>query len=178
MKTIAILLVALLIPLVGFSQQKITKLDKAKQLIRKEFKETMNDYSSYSPVSYSKIDSLFTSLSDDEQGLDLFIRATEAKKDAGLNEVEGFPDVSETIKEMEAEEHLYKAGAIENWKIYQSYRELLYLYIDHFKPAFIGWKLIHKYRTKNIYNAIILKKQEFHFNKEMTALIKIRDIDE
>jgi hypothetical protein len=169
--------VVLLFSLNSFSQQKISKMDKAKQLIRKEFKETMNDYASYSPISYSRLDSLFTSLSDDEYGKGLFMRAMESKEKAGLENIEGLPDVSETIKQMEAQEHLYKVGAIEKWKIYQANRGLFYSYLKDFNPSFIGWKLIHKYRTKNVYNATILKEQEFRFNKDMSKLIDIKDID-
>lgn len=178
MKTIAILLAALLIPLIGFSQQKLSKLEKAKQLIRNEFKETMNDYTSYSPVSYGVIDSLFTLASEDEGCIKSYMRAIEDKEKAGLGEVEGLPDVSETIKKMKANEHTYKEGAILNWEIYQSSRGIFYLYLKNFHPTFIGWKLIHKYRTKNTYNATILKEQEFRFNKEMTKLIDIKDLDE
>lgn len=36
-----LLLVILFIPLAVFSQQKLSKLEKAKQLVRKEFKEIM-----------------------------------------------------------------------------------------------------------------------------------------
>lgn len=173
-----LLLAILLIPIVVFSQQKLSKLDKAKQLIRKEFKETMNDYASYSPVSYGKVDSLFTSLAEDDYGKELFMQVVKAKENAGLGNVEGLPDVSEHIKKMKAEQHLYKAGAIEEWEIYQLYRELFYSYMEIFKPTFIGWKLTHKYRAKNTYNATILKEQEFRFNKEMTELTEIKDINE
>lgn len=178
MKVTVLLLTTLFIPLVGFSQQKLSKLDKAKQLIKEEFKETMNDYASYSPVSYGKVDSLFTSASEDEGCINAYIRAIKDKEQAGLDKVEGLPDVSETIKKMKENEHQYKDGAILNWEIYQSSRNIFYLYLENFHPQFIGWKLIHKYRTKNTYNATILKKQEFRFNKEMTTITKIKDLDE
>lgn len=178
MKVIVLLLTILFIPLAGLSQQKLSKLDKAKQLIRKEFKETMNDYASYSPVSYGKVDSLFTSVYDDEDCVNSYLRAMKDKEKAGLHKVEGLPDVSETIKEMKANDRLYKNGAILNWEIYQSSREIFYLFLKNFHPTFIGWKIIHKYRTKNTYNATILKKQEFHFNKEMTTITEIKDLDE
>ncbi|WP_294562522.1 hypothetical protein [uncultured Bacteroides sp.] len=105
------------------------------------------------------------------------MRADKAKEEAGLGDIEGLPDVSQSIKRMEADERLYKTGAIEKWKIYQSYRNLFYSYMENFKPIFIGWKLIHKYRTKNTYNATILKVQEFRFNIGMTEITEIKDLD-
>jgi len=176
MKNFIILLSILSFPLAGFSQQ--TKLEKAKQLIRNEFKETMNDYASYSPVSYGKVDSLFTSPFDNESTMNILTRAFEAKEKAGLGDIEGLPDVSETIQKMEAEEHLYKEGAVLSWKIYQNYRDLFYMDLKYFMPEFIGWKLLHKYRTKNSYNATILKEQEFNFNKQMTSITAIKDVDD
>lgn len=177
MKNFVILLSMLFIPLLGFTQQT-SKLEKAKQLIRNNFKETMNDYDSYSPVSYGKVDSLFTSAAEDESIIEWYIRAMKSKEEAGLGNIEGLPDVSESIKKMEAEEHLYKEGAILNWKIYQSNRDIFYLSIESFKPIFIGWKLLHKYRAKNLYNATILIEQEFRFNKDMTAITAIKNIDD
>jgi len=172
-----LLLLTLFISLTGFTQNKLSKLEKAKQIIKKELKETMNDYASYSPVSYGKVDSLFTSVADDESCMNSYLRAMKDKENAGLDKIDGLPDVSEKIKEMKKNEHLYKDGAILNWEIYQSSREIFYLFLKNFHPTFIGWKLIHKYRTKNTYNATILIEQEFRFNKEMTALTEIKDIN-
>lgn len=173
----SLLIITALIPLFAFPQKKLTRLEKAKRLIRTELKNTMNDYASYSPVSYGKIDSLFTSPAEDDFYVNSYSKAIEAKYEAGLGDIEGLPDVSETIKEMEREPNKYKAGSIENWKIYQAKRDLFYSSLQYFHKKFIGWKLIHKYRGKNTYNATILKEQEFRFDKAMTRIIAVKDVE-
>ncbi len=171
------LFLLILISLPAFSQQKLTRLEKAKQLIRKEFKETMNDYASYSPVSYGKVDSLFTSPFDDGIIKIYFDRAFEYREKAGIT-LDMTIDATPIIEAIEKEPEKYKAGVLGHIKLYESYRSMLMESISKYVPEFIGWKLTHKYRTKNIYNAVILKEQEFQFNKEMTELVNIKELDE
>jgi len=157
-----------------FSQ---TRTEKAKILIREYFKENMNDYSSYSPVSYGKLDSLFTKIYDDESILSTYEWTMEAAKDANLTDVDVTYDLTEIIESMETRAHLYKEGAILKWKIYEGRRKILMEFIKLFTPEFIGWEITHKYRAKNQYNATILYNKEFRLNKGMTKITEIIDIE-
>lgn len=169
MKKLALLL--FFFPLVLFSQTANNRLDKAKALIRQEFKENMNDYASYSPVSYSSLDSLFTSPFEDESINRTLERTIKAQIKAGAENLEITDDVTPIIEAIEKEPELYKEGALDNCKVYAAYQKILLSELKNFVPEFIGWKLTHKYRAKNTYNATILHEFEFRFDKGMTKIL-------
>nr|DAT61922.1 MAG TPA: hypothetical protein [Caudoviricetes sp.] len=160
----------------SFAQNKSTE-DVAKGLIKEYFRENMNDFESYSPVSFSAIDSLFTSISDNEFIMNLYIETKKAQEDAGLRNVDITYDISSTLAEMEENEDNYKPGVIAKWKLYQIKQKMLLECIENFTPVFKGWKIAHKYRAKNEFNAVIIHNEEFQFDKELNNLIKITPIE-
>lgn len=171
-----ILLLLLSFPIIIYSQTINKRLEKAKILIRQEFKENMNDYSSYTPVSYGNIDSLFTSPFDEDHIKSTLESTIKAKIKAGAEDLKITDDVTPIIEAISKEPHLYKDGALEKYEIYSIYQKMLQLEIQNYVPQFIGWKVTHKYRAKNSFNAITLYQYEFRFNKEMTQILSYTPI--
>lgn len=176
-----LLFIALLFIVTGsYAQQRL--LDRAKVLIRTELKQTLNDYSSYQPVSYGQVDSLFTDIWDDDTFLNLVQKLADAKEALPNKVDDWFFDVSPIIdyldEQLKTETNpnvklkiLDMKGKYIDFKTCQGY---VLDAMKSFTPTFIGWKLVHKYRTKNEYNAVILLDHEFHFDIGMTRVTKIK----
>lgn len=177
MKKLLLLSVLLALSTNQLSAQS-TREECAKSTIRQHFKETMNDYDSYAPVSYGTVDSLFSSPLDVEYIKSQAEATFKSRAEAGLSEIPITVDITDKIEEMEANSDLYKADAILKWKLYNIDRKLLISFLEDFKPKFIGWKIIHKYRAKNSYNATILYNKEFHLDKDLKRVTSIEDADE
>ena len=85
-------------------------------------------------------------------------------------------DLSRTLKTAEGSDK-YSKETVLKLERYEATRRVLNEFLDNFIPEHIGWKITHKYRSKNVYNATILKNQEFIFDKEMKSIIDIKDIE-
>lgn len=151
--------------------QNQTRLIKAKALLRSYIKNNINDYSSYSPISYSKVDSLFTSPEENENIRDAYKTAIESKEKAGLDNIDISVDISSMIEEFNKNPNDYDAEKVWYIKKYNLDRKCFYMLVDNFRKKFIGWKITHKYRAKNIYNATVLYSSEFMFNKDISKIM-------
>jgi len=178
---LALLLLALLL-LAVTSICAQTKTEKAKTTIRKELKNRIGDYNSYSPISYSKLDSLFSSIEDFppyELTLQYLIEACE--KITFTKEISLTTDVKPLIEKLESE--LKSSGSSELRKILLQLMEFdlwqgkLYESIELFKPEFIGYKIAHSYRAKNKYGGTEIYNYEFHLDKDITKVIKVIPIE-
>lgn len=142
---------------------------KAEKLIEKSMKETLKDPSSYEPVSFSELDSVFSPYSATEEGKELSELggpigryqkiASEFRKkgisaETTFDEFKAFED-SADYYEKKAEEMEVKFK--ENEKKY--------------KGEFIGWYMRHNYRAKNSFGAILPGESRFFFNKELTEIV-------
>lgn len=192
MKKSSILLCLLFILCNSYSQQNSLLLNKAKTLIKKQLFLTINDFNSYQPVSYSKVDKLYTSPSGNEQIVKEY-KELNAYKDAtgtwskflSLNDTTKTDTVCNIVMKLgnsasekklytEAQEY-YKIAS--NIQFYRLYQIIILKSLHEFKPEFIGMKVIHKYRSKNPLGAYILKTSEFRFNKNMTTILEVVDLD-
>ena len=192
MKKIVIFLSLILTVFSSYAQQKATNLDKAKTLIKKELYLTLNDFNSYQPVSYSKVEKLYTDPFEDEQIQKEYNELNSYKDKTG--EWSKYLSLNDTITTDSIYKSVMKLGDYASEKkLYssaQSYFEIaskLQMYkfcqfivlksLNQFKPEFIGMKVIHKYRAKNSLGGYVLKTAEFRFNKNMTVIIKVVDLD-
>ncbi len=186
----------LLICSVGvFSQQKVTQLDKAKRLIKKELSETLNDFKSYEPVSFSKVERLYTDPYENENIIEVVKQLDSYRH----NELKSFEEslsislkdtvVTDTIINVysrQAAKYANNPDYFELWhkvhmcqltaESYKLSQLLLYKLLTIIKPEYIGQKVIHKYRAKNAYGAYLLKTTEFRFDKSVTKVIKTVDL--
>ena len=127
MKRIVLLLMAVLA--MGSEINAQTRFEKAKVAIRNYLRENLDDYKSYEPVRYSKLDSLFTSIEDDfsfnvefdrvhnctqrlkELGLDLSVNESDERIDRMI------ASANSILAQIEAEPNKYVVGAATNFKL-------------------------------------------------------------
>ncbi len=194
MKRIVLLLIALLA--MGSEINAQTRFEKAKVAIRNYLRENLDDYKSYEPVRYSKLDSLFTSIEDDfsfnvefdrvhnctqrlkELGLDLSVNESDERIDRMI------ASANSILAQIEAEPNKYVVGAATNFKLQKIELESLKRYnsylkkaMDNFKPKFVGWKMKHKFRSKNTYGGTTLGEYLFEFDKNI-KVINMKYIEE
>lgn len=188
MKRLTFFLLAIFpIILISCSQ---TQESKAKQLIKEYLEKTLDDYDSYSSVSYSKVERLMTKWEfpkELEPDLEKLIKIAERINLSGYNNIDVTSDADYFIQDLKkSEEEKYKkntpaelAKKIELWKSlwneFKHYQDIIHASKNSFIPQFIGWKVIHSYRAKNRMGATVLNEHEFRFDKEMTKVIKIKE---
>ena len=184
MKLYTIILIMALPMLWGCSQSQESK---AQKLVKQHLKETLNDYDSYTSVSYSKLDSLKTEwrlpeeLREDSKGL----RETAEKLNALGYNITTHENVNERLKEIDiviAYDIRTKDPDIDLdkskkqlWLEYKQHQDVIKDSYNKFVPQFTGWKITHTYRAKNKYNATILVSQEFSFDKDITQITDVQD---
>ena len=164
---------------------------KAQKLVKQHLKETLNDFDSYSSVSYSKLDSLKTKwrlpeeLRDDNKKL---MDVAEKLNTSGYKNIKTDHDADTRIKELDEiiayrietkDPDMEAMKERENWKQlwieFKHYQDIIKESKEKFIPQFTGWKITHTYRAKNKYNATILVSQEFSFDKDITQITDVQD---
>lgn len=158
MKRYIIILSMVLIPLVGLCQTK--NQIKAKLVVKTYITNHKDKFKNYSPISFSKVDSLFTVPEENENIRSAYKKAMAAKEKAGLSKRDISLDMKELIEEMESNRDMYDKQTILDCKSYSVYRDLFYKMVDNFVPKFIGWKIVHTYKSSGT-----ITKTEFRLDK-------------
>lgn len=124
----------------------------AQKLVKDYLKENLKDPSSYEPIEFGSLDTLYTSVAADTDYIKLAKEATEYLQKAVYDDYgSGWGIIGMKLKE--------KADSIER----------------NFVPAFKGWKMVHKYRAKNGFGALDLSTDIFCFNKELSKVTDVED---
>ena len=189
MKKVTSILFALLSILITSCSQ--TNESKAKKIIKEYFKETLDDYDSYSPVSSSEITMAKTKWKlpkELEPELEKLEEIAEKINRSGFGNIDITSDADDIIKDLdEISEYSYKKKLdksrikkIENWKAlwleFKHYQDIIYTSKNSFQPEFIGWKMTHKFRAKNRMGGNELNEIEFQFDKDITKVVKTRKV--
>lgn len=152
--------------------------DKAKKLIKDHLHETLHDEKSYESVSYGVLDSVFTTVYDD----DLFV-VSSAKfleyKDKFDSEMKDFDLYSDMYSQS------YRNKALRAYNNATEYLDSITLYGTiadsikrNFKPVFNGWSMNHSYRANNASGNKVIGHFRFYFDKDITKLIDTKDVGE
>ena len=143
----------------------ISKESKAKKLIKEYLKTNMNDWDSYEPLEFSKLDSTFKFISSNEKYKHEIIKC--------LDVLDSIYDASN--KEEQDNYDLYME-VIEN-RIQRDHAERIRNIGDKIDTMFIfnGWRITHKFRNKNMYGAKVIETKTFFFNKNITRITSIYD---
>lgn len=188
MKKIILLFVLLPIFITSCEQ---TKEAKAEKVIKKYLKETMDDYGSYSPVSFSELTIANTKWEVPKEldpELEKLVEVTEKINRSGFSNINvnsDADDILKGLKKMSTEKNKKKAEKdmikkIENWKTlwleFKHYQDIIYASKKSFQPEFIGWKMTHKFRAKNRMGGTELNELEFQFDKDITKVVKVRNL--
>ena len=189
MKKVTSILFALLSILITSCSQ--TNESKAKKVIKEYFKETLDDYDSYSPVSSSEIAMAKTKWElpkELEPELEKLEEIAKKINQSGYNNIDVASDADYFIKDLDnSSEYSHKKTLdknmikkIENWKAlwleFKHYQDIIYASKNSFQPEFIGWKMTHKFRAKNRVGGNELNEIEFQFDKDITKVVKARKV--
>lgn len=183
-----ILLFALLPIFITSCEQ--TKEAKAEKVIKKYFKETMDDYGSYSPVSFSEVTIARTKWEvpkEVDPEIEKLVEVTEKINRSGYGKINVASDAAYHIQKLdeyieiisnEKELDKYQLKKAKEWKVlwleYKHYQDIIYATKKSFQPEFIGWKMTHKFRAKNRMGGTELNELEFQFDKDITKVVKVR----
>lgn len=189
MKQTSFIIFALLLILITSCEQ--TKEAKAERAIKKYFKETLDDYDSYSPVAFSEMKIAKSKWEMTEEmcpELEKLIEITEEIRAGYFSDIKITSDADYYLKRVEIlleedprmplDKETIKR--IESWKPllleFKHYQDTIYASKKNFQPEFIGWKMTHKFRAKNRMGGTELNELEFQFDKDITKVVKTRKI--
>jgi len=158
----------------SFACSKTSPEEKAKKLIKDHLYVTLHDFKSYEPVKFDKLDSNYTSYLTDPQ-----YKRWKKKYDE-------FIDESRRAHEMAG---IY-AGSYYLASYYKKYMKQASTAMDsasilldkitdlakNFKHEFIGWRMSHSYRSKNLQGNLGIHHYEYYFDKELTKVVDHEDI--
>lgn len=170
-----IFLIAGIVCLFEFSCS-VSNEKKAQKLIGEILKETMNDYSSYEPVKFDTLDTVFTSLFENK---DYYYANENMRLYSRLAE--------ETLKEAEIFRGINSSSSAKKYEVAfltaASYQDSVNLYkpiIDSiekaFKPIQDGWKMTHIFRSNNAIGAKTIGQFKFFFDVDLTRVTDYKDI--
>lgn len=142
--------------------------DKAKTLINEYMKENLKDPSSYEPVSFSQLDSLFFPYIDTDEGSKLFklggMSGEYYKKASEFRHAEIYAKTRAEVDMLNDSIKYYEQKSKEFEEIFKENSK-------NYEGEFIGWKLNHEYRAKNGFGALDLDRKDFYFDKELTKIV-------
>ncbi len=94
-----------------------------------------------------------------------------------MSDADGLIKVIESAKKQHPEKAIYPSilQLLESFKHSQS---KILEDMDSFVPEYLGWKITHKYRARNQYNALTLYHAEFHFDENLTGIINVTSAEE
>lgn len=169
-----------------------SKEKRAEKLIKQDLFETLFDYSSYEPVKTDKLDSAFSSPQTDSTIYSLasdfkyvFDKCNEVEEKINdeLSDMKlwvgsygyyGLSKYAEAKEKFDEDMELYKYYA----HSVDSLREILRIQIRDFKPEFIGYETIHRFRSKNRAGNYTLSDIEYVFDKNIKNIIRRENISD
>lgn len=152
--------------------------DKAKKLIKNHLHETLHDEKSYESVSYGGLDSVFTTISDNDTYI-MSIAKYEFYSDKSDKSMEDFNLYIDLYSDT------YKRKAIKSLANAREYLDSMKVYApildsikDNFMPEFKGWSMKHSYRANNASGNKIIGHFRFYFDIGLTEIVDTKDIGE
>ena len=134
----------------------------AQKNISEYVKNLMNDPKSYESVKFGKLDTIYQNFSETDEGIKLASEDSDLsnKMKALTDEIASANSSKELIKIRDKNEYItkrrYEIADINEKNI-------------HFKGKFKGLFMIHQYRSKNSFGALILKHNRFILDKNLNV---------
>lgn len=147
---------------------------KAKKLIREEFKETLNDYKSYEPVSYGALTPIYRQ--DKEVAM-----TPQQKLQSAQDDYSTWIKLSEEYKKEYGEESQKFKESLEVLALIKeriSEAEQEDSIVEEKPKEVIGWTMEHKYRARVPAGGYKLSITQFVFDKNMTMVISTKDLND
>lgn len=172
MRNLLYLLMALLLISCSPTNEK-----KAQKLIGQTLKETLHDYSSYEPVKFGTLDSVYTSIIEDNA-----YYSTETKLREYTIKAESAVSEADMYSEMKGSYYSKKYDAAMKTALsYQDSIKLLNPVIDSLKKSFVpqqvGWRMTHTFRSNNAMGAKTLGTIMFFFDMDINKVIEYKEVE-
>ncbi|MFZ4707175.1 MAG: hypothetical protein ACOYMF_14315 [Bacteroidales bacterium] len=154
---------------------------KAKKLIKKYLKTTLNDYSSYDPMEFSKLDPVYSRYYQDSTYIEL-----DRIQSSNLDLIKTFEETIEKANEFNeragrildrrgiTSEPYLKNARIEEDRLSQKMK----IFRNNYKSKMAGFSMVHKMRAKNTMGGIMIYEKIFFFDKELTKATGEMDADD
>ncbi len=150
-----------------------TKQQKAEKVVKLYLDSTLNDPHSYESVEFGKLDSTFTRFEDDARYISAKAKQDSIKAEYDMwkaknPDFDGVGDLSHSrVLYFSKMINYYTNGMLAQGKIAIGIT-------NSFKPTFKGYRLIHRYRAKNVFGALNLSQTPFYLD---SALTRVTDVD-
>lgn len=157
---------------------------KAQGVIKRQLKETLDDWSSYESIKFSTLDSAYTSVFDDSlyrKEFDGFLSVVERceEYDRKIDEATNLANsayssiskiryLDKAIKLMD-EHHIL----VDSLSFYKNNMDKIE---EDFVPKFKGWSMEHLYRAKDKNGIMNIYHKKYHFDEYITEIDKITDV--
>lgn len=150
---------------------------KAQKLIGQTLKGTLHDYSSYEPVKFGTLDSVFTSIIEDDAYYSVESKLEEytRKGESALNEADMYSEMKGSYYDKKYDNAMKAALS------YQDSIKLLKPIIDSleksFVPQHVGWRMKHTFRSNNAMGAKTLGTMMFFFDIDLNKITEYKEVD-
>lgn len=151
----------------------VSPAKRAQKLIRAHLKETMLDWSSYEPVKFGDLDSVYTTPYDNEQYRNVVKNQTRLMEDFVANKKDF--DFWIDLDLNRANAALAKMNKSNDSLKY--YEGIARDFERAFVPQFKGWSMTHTLRGKNAYGSKIISTNVYYFDADLTKVIDVEDND-
>lgn len=144
----------------------------AQSLIKDHLKKTMKDWKSYESVECGALDSTFVIYPETWQGKKDKERVSELKKRGEEFQAEATDaySVSKQVRLLDsAIYYLEAARTVQGYLIEKT---------KTYKGDFNGWRMVHTYRGNNSYGAKIIVTTVFYFDKDLTKITSLSDLED
>jgi hypothetical protein len=146
---------------------------KAKKAIKESLRLTLNDFKSYEPVQYGKLEvdsSKYTDIPEVtlyNSKFDAFMKVSQEDSDKS--------DIYITASTIDVAESYLKLSKqfLDSADVYIKKVDSIKL---HFVSKPIGWKITHTFRAKNLMGGLGLNTYLFTINQELTKVIKSENL--
>ncbi|QXU39807.1 hypothetical protein [Pedobacter sp. D749] len=145
----------------------VTKQQQAEVLVKKYLDSTLNDPKSYEAISFEKLDSTYTSFKYSSES------EVYNKKIDSLNDVLSIIDSKISTYTMAQ----LKQAQVDDKRISKQVEEILDAKAKaalKYKGDFTGYSIIHYYRAKNGFNAIIKTSNTFMIDSTLTKVWDVK----
>jgi PBP1b-binding outer membrane lipoprotein LpoB len=153
--------IIMLIVLIFFNSCSVSPEEKAQDNVKKYLMGNMNDPKSYESVSFGKLDSMFSSFDESEEGIELIKQEKELSDK--LNELDEKINHTQSLSELS---EIEKSGKI----IIEKRKNIIDLKFEKslsYKGEFIGFELKHSFRGKNKMGGLVLENSTFILDKNL-----------
>lgn len=149
--------------MIGLCSCSKSKVERAKESIRKHLSKTMLDFKSYEPVEFGKLDSTFSDYKNS-------IRADSLQKDIDYS-LQLATQLKESGEKSDAKASIYGIVDLILRQV-DSLTKLRDKEESEFHPAFAGYTLTHTYRGKNALGATIITTDKFLLDTKFVVIGK------